>query len=246
MIEAVIIDDNHQAIEGLSLDLKDYCPEVKIIGTAEGVVSGAKLLRQCTPELLFLDIQLLDGTGFDLLDILPEVPFKVIFTTSSDAFAVQAFRMAAVDYLLKPVQPEQLQEAVSRAKLLLSEQSKQIDLLRDNFQREDRLQRIALHTLDKIHLIQLHQIIRCEAQGNYTTFYLDNGQKIMVTKTLKEYDKTLAGLDFLRVHQSHLINLQHIDAFVKTDGGYLLMRDGSKIPVSVRKRAEVVKVLERF
>ncbi len=246
MIKAVIIDDISLAIDSLQQDLADYCPEVAVIGTAEGVVSGAKLLRKLSPDLLFLDIQLMDGTGFDLLDILPEISFKVIFTTSSDAFAVKAFRMAAVDYLLKPVQPEQLQEAVSRAKMLLSEQRQQFDLLKDSFQGEARIERIALHTLDKIHLIQLAQIIRCEAQGNYTTFYLDDGQKVMVTKTLKEYDKTLADLDFLRVHQSHLINLRQIDSFVKTDGGYLLMRDGSKVPVSVRKRAEVIKVLERF
>ncbi|GJM33209.1 MAG: DNA-binding response regulator [Saprospiraceae bacterium] len=246
MIKAVIIDDVPQAIASLQQDLRDYCPEVEVTDTADGVVNGAKLLRKQKPDILFLDVQLGDGTGFDLLDILSEIPFKVIFTTSSDAFAVRAFRMAAVDYLLKPVQPDELQEAVGRAKELLGEQPKQLDLLKNTLNGKEGNKRIALHTLDKIHLIELEQIIRCEAQGNYTTFYLNDGQKIMVTKTLKEYDRILSEVGFLRVHQSHLINLKQIQAFVKTDGGYLLMRGGNRIPVSVRKRAEVVKMLDRF
>ncbi len=243
-MKAIIIDDNPQAIISLKQDLADYCPEVKVIDTAEGVVSGVKLLKRQQPDVLFLDIQLQDGSGFDVLEILPEINFGVIFTTSSDAFAIKAFRLAAIDYLLKPIDPDQLQEAVERAAALTGNQKDSLELVRGSMQQGELPQHIALHTQEKIELIKINNITRCEASGNYTTFYFDNNKPILVTKTLKEFDKTLKPHQFLRVHQSHLVNTEHIKAFVKTDGGYLVMKDGSKIPVSVRKRTMVMKFLE--
>jgi len=243
-MKAIIIDDNPQAIISLKQDLADYCPEVKVIDTAEGVVSGVKLLKRQETDVLFLDIQLQDGSGFDVLEILEEVNFGVIFTTSSDAFAIKAFRLAAIDYLLKPIDPEQLQEAVSRAATLSGKQKDSLDLVKGSMQQGELPQHIALHTQEKIELIKINNITRCEASGNYTTFHFDNSKPLLVTKTLKEFDKTLQPHQFLRVHQSHLVNSEHIKAFVKTDGGYLLMKDGSRIPVSVRKRTRVIKFLE--
>lgn len=243
-MKAIIIDDNPQAITSLREDLSDYCPQVEIIGTAAGVVSGVKLLKNNAPDILFLDIQLQDGSGFDVLEILPEVDFSVIFTTSSDAFAVKAFRLAALDYLLKPIDPEQLQVAVARAAEVSGNQKASLDLLKGSMQQGELPQHIALHTQEKIELIKIENILRCEANGNYTTFFFDNGKNLLVTKTLKEFDNTLQPHDFLRVHQSHLVNTHFIKAFVKTDGGYLVMKDKTKIPVSVRKRAMVIKFLE--
>ena len=245
-MKAIIIDDVPQAIETLQADLKDYCPEVEIIATTDGVISGAKLLKEQTPDILFLDIQMQDGTGFDLLEILPEINFKVIFTTASDAFAIRAFKFSAVDYLLKPVDPEELVAAVTKVKESTNTQQESLDLLADNMRQSSGPKRIALHTQEKIHIINIENIIRCESTGNYTNFFLADNRKLLVTKTLKEFDKMLDAHNFIRVHQSHLINFHQIKEFVKTDGGYIVMKDGSKIPVSVRKRAGVVKLLEEL
>lgn len=246
MLNAIIIDDVPQAIQTLKEDLQDYCPEIEIIGTADGVVSGAKLLKQKTPDILFLDIHLKDGVGFDILEILPTINFKIIFTTGSDQHAIQAFKFSAVDYLLKPVDPDDLQAAVKKAKEQIEGQSEQLNLLKDHLNISNSPKRIALHTLEKIQIAEVNDILRCESSGNYTLFHFKNNPKLLVTKTLKEFDKLLTDYNFLRVHQSHLINGNQIKEFVKSDGGYIVMKDGKKIPVSVRKRPSVVKMLERL
>ena len=170
-----------------------------------------------------------------------------ILNPSSDAFAIKAFRFAALDYLLKPIDPDQLMESVKKAKNQLEEQQKQsIDILMENVRSRKLPEKIALHTLEKVQIVAVEDIVRCESSGNYTIFYFSNDQKLLVTKTLKEFDKLLESHQFLRVHQSHLINLQHIDAFIKTEGGYILMKDGSQVPVSTRKRAMVLKKIENL
>ncbi len=248
MISAVIVDDMPAAIENLLEDLRTYCPEVTVIGTADGVVNGAKLLRKESPDLLFLDIQLQDGSGFDLLEILPPAKFKVIFTTASDAFAIKAFRFSAVDYLLKPVDPDDLMAAVQKIKTQnspnIAGQQDGMNLLLDTVKRQQTPSRLALHTQEKILVAEIANIVRCESTGNYTHFYFTDGSKLLVTKTLKEYDKLLQEHQFIRVHQSHLINAKLIQAYIKTEGGYLTMKDGSRVPVSVRKKPEVIKLLE--
>ncbi len=250
MISAVIIDDMPAAITNLQADLEAYCPEVQVIGTAEGVVSGAKLLREHQPDILFLDIQLQDGTGFDLLEILPSKNYKVIFTTASDAFAIKAFRFSAVDYLLKPVDPDDLMAAVAKVEAQqqtqLAGQGLEMDLLLDTVKKRELPRRLALHTQEKILVTEITHIVRCESMGNYTHFYFTDGSKLLVTKTLKEYDKLLQEHRFIRVHQSHLINAELIQAYVKTEGGYLRMKDGSEVPVSVRKKPEVIRLLEKL
>ncbi len=247
MISAFIVDDMPQAIENLQEDLKTYCPEVAIIGTADGVVSGAKILKNLKPDILFLDIQLQDGSGFDLLEILPNANFQVIFTTASDAFAIKAFRFSAVDYLLKPIDPDDLMEAVKKIKAQgakpIPGQQAGLDLLLDTVKNRTSPNRLALHTQEKILLADIADIVRCESTGNYTHFHFADGSKILVTKTLKEYDKLLEEHHFIRVHQSHLINAQLIKEYVKTEGGYLVMKDGARVPVSVRKKPEVIKLL---
>lgn len=250
MLTAIIIDDIPQAIQNLQEDLATYCPEVKVIATADGVVSGAKLLKKKHADLLFLDIQLQDGTGFDILEILPQLSAKVIFTTASDAFAIKAFRFSAVDYLLKPVDPDELQEAVQKAQHQtrppVMQQQAELALLQESFQTQQLPQRLALHTLEKIHVAQIQDIIRCESSGNYTTFYFQNEQKLLVTKTLKEYDKLLKDHQFIRVHQSHLVNALHIKEYVKMDGGYLVMKDGTQVSVSMRRKGMVIRVIEEL
>ncbi len=246
MIKAIIIDDIPQAIELLKSDLKNYCPEVEVIGDAPSVVAGTKLLKQSSPDIVFLDIELQDGTGFDILEILGEISFKVIFTTASDEHAIKAFRFSAIDYLLKPINPEELQEAISKFKESKPDTKESIDLLLDTVKERTGPPKLALHTLDKIQVTEIDDIVRCESSGNYTTFFFTDKQKLLVTKTLKEYEKMLDEYNFIRVHQSHLINSNHIKEYIKTEGGYLVMKDGSHVSVSIRKKPMVMKLLDRL
>jgi len=238
MLKAVIIDDLENARITLKQDLEDYCPEVEVIGEAEGVVSGAKAIKELNPDIVFLDIQMNDGSGFDLLEILPDINFKLIFTTSSDSYAIKAFKFSAVDYLLKPLDPEELMSAVKKAS---QGNSDSINTLKHNM--SNGLNRLALNSQDKIKVVKISDIIRCESSGSYTLFYTRAGDQILVTKTLKEYDALLSDYGFVRVHQSHLVNTECIKEFVKTDGGYLVLDNKKEIPVSSRKKSTVMKVL---
>ncbi len=245
MIKAIIIDDIEQARITLKKDLQVYASDVNIIGEANGVVEGAKLLKTLKPDIVFLDIQMQDGSGFDLLDILKDIPFKIIFITASDAHAIKAFRYAAIDYLLKPVDPDELVAALKKFREQKLNENEKYQLLNDTLKNTQKThERLALHTQDKIHIVNIADILRCESNVNYTEFYFLNGKKLLVTKTLKDFEDLLNDQGFYRVHQSHLVNTKFIKEFVKTDGGYLIMNDGSNVPVSTRKRPEVMKMLE--
>jgi two-component system LytT family response regulator len=245
MIKAIIIDDIQQARVTLKKDLEVYAKDVEVIGEANGVVEGAKLLKTMQPDVLFLDIQMQDGSGFDLLDILKDIPFKIIFITASDAHAIKAFRYAAIDYLLKPVDPDELTAALGKFRQQKLNENEKYKLLNDSLKNNQRVhERLALHTQDKIFIVNISDIIRCESNVNYTEFYFTNAQKLLVTRTLKDFEDLLGDQGFYRVHQSHLVNTKYIKEFIKTDGGYLLMNDGGNVPVSSRKRPEVIKMLE--
>ncbi len=246
MIKAVIIDDIPQAVDLLRRDLESHCPEVEVIGDAPSVVAGSKLLRQLNPDVVFLDIELQDGTGFDILEILGDIGFKIIFTTASDEHAIRAFRFSAIDYLLKPINPEDLQEAVAKVKESQPDSKERIDLLLDTVKDRTAPRKLALHTLDKIQVADIQDIVRCESSGNYTTFFFTDNSQLLVTKTLKEFEKLLDAQGFVRVHQSHLVNINQIKEYVKTEGGYLVMKDGAHVSVSVRKKPTVIKLLDQL
>lgn len=247
MLKAIIIDDIEQARITLKKDLEVYAPDVKVIGEAGGVVEGAKLLKSITPDILFLDIQMQDGSGFDLLDIIKNITFRIIFITASDAHAIKAFRYAAIDYLLKPVDPDELTNALKKIREQTVNESEKYQLLNETLKNHQKPhERLALHTQDKIHIVNIDDILRCESDGNYTVFSFTTGKTMLVTKTLKEFEDLLTDQGFYRVHQSHLVNTKCIREFVKTDGGYLIMNDGSNVPVSTRKRPDVMKMLEEL
>lgn len=241
MIQAVIIDDIKEARTVLKADLESYCVNIEVIGEADGVVSGAKLINELQPNLVFLDIQMPDGTGFDLLNIIANKNFKLIFTTASDEYAVKAFKFSAVDYLLKPIDPDELMDAVSRVEKQ-DKPTDRIELLKENF---DQPKRIALNTLEKIHIVEVDEILRCESNINYTMFYFTDKTKLLVTKTLKEFDKLLSDHYFIRVHQSHLVNARFIKEFSKSDGS-IYMKDGTKVPVSTRKKQVLMDMIQNF
>ena len=241
---AVLVDDMPQALEMLYNDISTKHTNVQIIGTANSVVEASKLLRKQQPDILFLDIMLGDGTGFDVLEIIPDLRSKIIFVTASDAFAIKAFKFAAIDYILKPYSDEDLNNAILKALKQVQPEKKQLSVLQESIANPTNVpKKISLHTLDKIVVVALEDVIKCKSDNNYTTFYFENGSKLMVTKTLKYFADLLKESHFLRVHQSHLINIKYIKEYIKSDGGYLVLKDKSTVPVSVRKRAEVLEAL---
>lgn len=244
-MKAVIIDDLSEAREALKQDIKEYTPQIEILGEADGVLTGAKLVKEQKPDILFLDIQMNDGDGFDLLDIIDHEKYKVIFTTSSDSYAIKAFKFSAVDYLLKPIDPDELVSAVEKIDTS-TVKDENMDVLMETLKSSNRPKRVVLVTQDRIFVKDIEEIVRCESNVNYTWFYLLDGSKILVSKTLKEYDKMLSDHNFYRVHQSHLINATYIKEYVKSDGGYLLMKDGSSVPVSTRRKQEVMDMLSNL
>ena len=241
-MRAIVVDDIEKFRCNLIQDLNDFCPNIEIVGTAEGVISAAKEIKAKKPDVVFLDIQINEGTAFDLLEILGDVDFKIIFTTASDEYAIKAFKLSAIDYLLKPIDIDELKSAVSK---LSSTNIDDYHLLTSNIKEiEKSNKRLALHSQDKIEIVEVGNIIRCESNINYTNFFFENGKTMLVTKTLKEFDKILSDFGFYRVHQSHLINIDHLKEYVKIDGGYLKMKDGSSVPISTRKKSSVLKLLQ--
>lgn len=243
-MRAIIVDDMTDAIELLREDIHNTCPTVNVVDTASNISDAVDKITAQLPDLVFLDIQLNPGTGFDLLDRLDDQPIQVIFTTASNAYAIKAFRYAAIDYLLKPIDHIQLREAVTRAQQMML-QSEQLQVASKAYKNEGASDILMLHTTDEIKRVKIDNIIRCQSHDNYTMFYFDTGKKVLISKTLKFYDQLLSAHGFLRVHQSHLINPKYLEAYKRKEGGYLTMSDKSQIPVSVRKRSKVLNFLSQ-
>ncbi|WP_294308878.1 LytTR family DNA-binding domain-containing protein [uncultured Chryseobacterium sp.] len=253
MISAVIIDDDANLREGMKEMLKLYAPEIKFTGEAESVKTGIELVEKLNPEIIFLDILMNDGTGFDILEQLNQktgqVSAQVVFITAHEKFAIKAFRFSALDYLLKPVDPDDLKNVVLKIKEAQSKNNnyKHIELLLDNITKKtENFKKIALSTSDGIHLFEIKDIIRCESEDNYTKFYLKNHKPVIISKTLKEYEELLGDHGFERIHQSHLINLNELKSYIKKDGGFVIMSDQSQIPVSQRKKEKLQELIGRL
>lgn len=250
MTTAILIDDDANLRAGMRQMLSRYAPDISIIGEADSVNSGVEIMR-LRPQVLFLDIQLTDGTGFDLLEKLAEtygkITSQVVFITAHEQYAIKAFRFSALDFLLKPVDPEELQKVIAKINQVLSQTDNyaHIDLLLENIRKKvDNFKRIALSTSDGIHLFEISDIIRCESEDNYTKFYIKNSKPILISKTLKEYEELLTEHGFERIHQSHLINLTYLKSYIKKDGGYVVMADNSHLPISQRKKERLQELLK--
>ncbi len=247
MIKAIIVDDELHAQSAIETILRSQFSEIEIVGKAENVKSAVELIKKEDPELLFLDIDLPDGKGFDILKQLDNKAFKVIFITAYQEYAIQAIKFSAFDYILKPLNPMELIDTVKNA---LSECNKEqfklkLDAFLNNFNNTTSgIKKIVLKTSDKIHILDVKDIIRCESENTYTTFYTNTGNKIVVSKPIKKYEEMLCPLGFMRTHQSHLINLNYISYFDKQLGGAIVMTDNSNIPVSVQKRVLLMEYLD--
>lgn len=247
MLRAVVIDDLEKIRKENITIIKASCPGISIIGQADSVASGIQLINQVAPDLVFLDVEMPDGTGFDLLQTLRPIAFKVIFITGYEDFAIRAFRFSAIDYLLKPLDSKELQEAVKKAELALSTDVFDMKLhnLFTNLERPKNLQKLVLKTADKIYSVNIQDIINCESDKNYTTFYFINAPKLVVSTNLKEYETLLGPHNFFRTHKSHLINMTYFDHFIKSEGGNtIVMKNNSVIPLSIRKKDEFLVLLD--
>lgn len=247
-ITAVIVEDEQGNRENLLRMIKEYCPQIQISAMCGSIEEAQTILSDTRPDILFLDICLGQDTGFSLLESLSDVSFEVIFVTAYDKYAIQAIRFSALDYLLKPIDPEDLIRAVDKAiRIILQKQENlRMQNLLSNVKAIDKQKRIALSVADKIEFVEVRSIVRCEAESNYTTFFLKSGEKLIVSRTLKEYEDLLTPYNFLRVHQSHLINMEEIKSFMKADGGYIRMKDGSLVSISRQRRNYVMEILKQL
>jgi len=251
MIKAVLIDDDKNLREGMKSLLGRFAPHISIVGEADSVASGIEVLSRLKPDVVFLDIQLNDGTGFDILEKLTAlhntITSHIVFITAHEQYAIKAFRFSALDFLLKPVDPEDLQLVIKKLENVLEKKTdfSHIDLLLENIRKNvDNFKRIALSTSDGIHLFDISDIIRCESEDNYTRFFIRNSKPILISRTLKEYEELLKAHNFERIHQSHLINLNYLKSYIKKDGGYVVMTDDSHFPISQRKKERLQNILK--
>lgn len=246
-VRAVLIDDELNNIDNLQSLLHTHCPEVHIAGTATNAEQGRQVILQQQPDIVFLDIQMPGKNGFELLQSLPEYGFEVIFVTAHNQYGIQAVKFAAIDYLLKPIHPKELQLAVNRVleKLRHKQQNLQLENLIHHLQSQKTEHRIALASQKETRFVPVASIIRCESSNTYTTFYLSNKEKIIASRPMAEYEELLTGYGFVRCHQSHLVNKKFISSWRKEDGGYLLMDNGDQVPVSRAKKKEVEQALNR-
>lgn len=252
MIRAVIVDDEQNARENLSFLVEEYCPQIQIIGMAESVSEATDLILKQKPDLVFLDIEIGEGSGFDVLDTIKDSRVEVIFITAFNHYAIKAFKFSAIDYLLKPVDIEELKDATQRAaeRLKSNQFSNRLDYLLNNIsdpvKDNKKLRRIGLPVHGGIKFYPLEEVIRLQSQSNYTTFYLTQNREFLISKTLKEYDELLSEQGFVRVHQSHLVNIDHVVQYQKGDGGYLILTDGSNVPLSKNYKDNFLVFLNKF
>jgi two-component system, LytTR family, response regulator len=244
--KALIVEDEVRSRDFLRNLVEEFCPQLAVQGTASNVEEAVAFINTQSPDIVFMDIEMQTGTGFDVLQQVKHRDFHVIFTTAYDHYAIKAIKFSAVDYLLKPINLEELQQAVAKAVegLQQAAESNKIDLLIKNLRRpagEDFS--ISLSTSEGVEFIQLSNICRLEANGPYTTFFMKDGSKIMVSKNLKEYEMLLSDHGFFRVHNSHMINLKEVRKMIKTDGGYAVMNDDSMIAISPKKKDEFVQLM---
>lgn len=244
-MKTVIIDNEPHVLESLRQLLKLFCPDIEVVGTANSVASGKKLLSQLQPDLVFLDVELGDGKGMDLLQVLDERSFQLIFITAYEKYAVDAFRFSAIEFLLKPIDPDDLVQAVTKAQEQMDALSWQLKLsvLMENYQRVSHQERrMVVNDKESIHIISIKEVLYGEASGGYTFLFLKDGRKILASKNLKYFEELLLACGFHRVHHSFLVNLQHIIRYDRSDC-ILELKSGATVPVSNRKKEALTEAL---
>jgi len=246
-IRAIIVDDELNNRENLNALLAEYCQPVEVVGMADSVDTAFTLIKAQKPDLVFLDIKMPEKNGFELLESIKEINFEVIIVTAYNQFAIQAIKFCAIDYLLKPIDLIELINAVENVarRIGQKEENQQLKQLISHLNNKGLSAKIGLASQDKVEFVETDQIIRCEADNNYTHVFLDNRKKKTISKTLKEFEELLKDHGFIRLHQSHLVNSYHIQSYRKNDGGYIQMTDDTLIPVSRTKKSEILALLKK-
>lgn len=244
-MKAVIVDDEPAIRNTITTLLKENFPDISVCAAAGSLTEGCEAVTKNQPDILFLDVELPDGLGFELLRKVTPVRFRTIFITGHQEYALDAIKVSALDYILKPIDEDELMAAIIKARELINDEEEQLKILAltENMQERKVLRRIILKTAEALQLISVSDIIRAEADSNYTHFHLAGGKHIMVSRTLKEYEAMLSGTGLIRVHQSHLVNLNFIDKFFRHDGGYILLKDGTTVPVSPVLKQKVLQAI---
>jgi len=245
MVKAIIVDDEQDCCETIASLLNSFCPDVEVTGIYHNGAEALPAILQKQPDLVFLDVEMPRMNGFEMLEQLPQVNFDIIFTTGYDQYALKAIRFSAIDYLLKPVDREELQKAVQKVVQRTQRTvAKQVEILMQKLHQPAKtISKIALPTMEGLQMIVIGSIISCEAESNYTILLLKDKKKITTSITLKEIEEALEDHSFVRVHRSYLVNLNEVEKYVKGEGGYLIMSDGSMIDVSRNKKETLLKRL---
>lgn len=247
-MKVLLIDNEPNLLTALKALLQAFCPRVTSIATADGVKSGLQMTGSFKPDIVLLDVEMDDGTGFDLMRQIAEPSFQLIFVTAHNKYAIEAFKFSAIDYLLKPIDPDALQNSIQKAEKNIRNHSlqQQVQVLLNQLsgiQNKDK--KIVLKDIDNTWFVKVNDILYCEAEGTYTRFFISNAEPILVSKNLKEYEDILEPLGFLRTHHSFLANPDKVRSYDKTEGGALILEGGHAIPVSQRKKDFVMQVLEK-
>jgi two-component system LytT family response regulator len=247
-MKAILVDDEKNALEMLEWMIQKNCPEIEIIAMCDLPLDALEKIKTLKPDLIFLDIEMPQLNGFDLLDRLGKHNSDVIFTTAYNQFAIKAFKICALDYLLKPIDPDDLKSAVQKAMNKKSKVSmEQLDMLMSHLKPDKpKSKRVALTATDHLIFVETEKIIYCESDSNYTIFFLTTGEKVMVSKTLKDVEEILEGFDFFRIHASYLINMKHVSKFTRGDGGYVVMSNNQHITVSRKKKDEFFEMFSKI
>ena len=248
MIKAYIVDDEPELRELNKKLLNTHFPEIELQGTGGSVAEAVDFINLNKPNLLLLDIRLSDGTGFNILQKIEPYNYALIFITAYNEFAIKAIRFSAIDYILKPIDVDDFCSAVKRALSSINSTKlhDQVSTFFNYYERKTQDRRIVLKTSDAINIVEVGDITYCRSESNYTTFYFNNGKKVMVSKVLKDYDDLLSEYGFFRPHHSFLVNMKYISRLDKSDGGFLVLKDGSEIPVSTRRKKKLIEVLENL
>jgi two-component system LytT family response regulator len=246
MVRVLIIDDEKHCCDSLQWQLKQYCLEIEVIAVCNSAEKGLLQIQQLQPQLIFLDVEMPGMTGFEMLECLTEINFDIIFTTAFNQYAIRAIKFGALDYLLKPIDKDELCDAVEKFQSRSQHDPlKQLNALFTHIRKNNDLsfQKIALPTLHGYELIPINNIIFCESSSNYTDVHLSNGKHMLISRTLKDIEELLDVQPFFRVHNSFLVNLQYAVRYVKGEGGYLVLNNDITIPVSRSKKEELLKFI---
>ena len=241
MLSAILIDDEPDCIRLLASQLKEHCPQVQVVGQFTSSLEGLHAIREMKPDVVFLDVEMPEMNGFAMLEELDDIPFSLIFITAYNEFAIKAFRYSALDYLLKPLDTHELQEAVKKAEKRQRIDQGQIEMLQSQLQRGQHPQKIAVPSQSGVAFIELKDLIYCEADSNYTKLFLTTGKNYLLSKTLREVQQVLEERNFLRVHRQFLVNLDHIKMYHKGEAAYLVMNGGPNIPVAKNQKERLVQ-----